>query len=362
MTRSGQVNMADVARRAGVSTGTVSRALRNLPGVSDETREMIKRTADELAYVVSPEASRLSRGSTGRVALVVPRMQVWFYAAMLASLEKVLRSADLDVLIYQIDGEVQRNRFFAELPARRKVDAVVLVALPVLREEAERLDFLGVNVVVAGGRIRTYPHVRVDDHAIGVHAVEHLVAHGHRRIAMIRTSDTEGAYWSSDAERTQGFRDAMATAGLAVDPDYVVTEPYDVSAGSRAMDRLMNLPLPPTAVFAYSDELAIAALRTAQRRGLSVPGDVSLIGVDGHPTAEVFGISTIDQAVATQGRLAGQLVLDLLAGRQPPSAGTVVPTELVQRSSTAPPPRAVRATAPSPAAPRKTRARQQQPH
>ena len=120
MTRSGQVNMADVARHAGVSTGTVSRALRNLPGVSDDTRQMIKEKADELSYVVSPEASRLSRGSTGRVALVVPRLHVWFYAAMVSSLENELRAADLDVLIYQVDGEVERTRFFAKLPARRK--------------------------------------------------------------------------------------------------------------------------------------------------------------------------------------------------------------------------------------------------
>ena len=344
VTRSGQVNMADVARHAGVSTGTVSRALRNLPGVSEDTRKMIKRTADELSYVISPEASGLSRGSTGRVALVVPRLHVWFYAAMASSLERHLRSADLDVLIYQVDGEAERNRFFAELPARRKVDAVVLVALPVLKDEAERLDIMGADVVVVGGRIRDYPHVEVDDYAIGRTAVQHLVDLGHRRIAMIRTSDTDGTYWSADAERTQGYRDAMAAAGLRVDPAHVVTESYGVTAGSRAMRRLMGLTHPPTAVFAYSDELAIGALRTALDLGLSLPGDVSLIGVDGHPTAEVFGISTIDQAVATQGRLAGQLVLDLVAGRGLSAPAVVVPTELVHRSSTGPPPREVRAS------------------
>ena len=317
MTRSGQVNMADVARHAGVSTGTVSRALRNLPGVSDDTRQMIKEKADELSYVVSPEASRLSRGSTGRVALVVPRLHVWFYAAMVSSLENELRAADLDVLIYQVDGEVERTRFFAKLPARRKVDAVVLVALPVLRDEAERLDIMGAEVVVAGGRIRDYPHVEVDDHAIGRTAVQHLIDLGHRRIAMIRTSDSEGTYWSSDSERTLGFRAAMADAGLEVEPEYVVVEPYAMDSGRRAMRRLLALDPPPTAVFAYSDELAIGALRALQEAGISVPGQISLIGVDGHPTAELFGITSVDQAVAAQGRLAGRLVLDLL-GRSAP--------------------------------------------
>ena len=338
MTRSGQVNMADVARHAGVSTGTVSRALRNLPGVSDDTREMIKKKADELSYVVSPEASRLSRGSTGRVALVVPRLHVWFYAAMVSALEQELRSADLDVLIYQVDGEVERNRFFAELPARRKVDAVVLVALPVLRDEAERLDIMGAEVVVAGGRIRDYPHVQVDDHAIGRTAVQHLIDLGHRRIAMIRTSDTEGTYWSSDSERMQGFMAAMAEAGLSVDPAHVVVEPYATDSGKRAMRRLLALENRPTAVFAYSDELAIGALRALQEDGIDVPGQISLVGVDGHPTARLFGITSVDQSVETQGRLAGRLVLDLLGRAAPGPRAISADFHLEVRTTTGPPP------------------------
>jgi DNA-binding LacI/PurR family transcriptional regulator len=336
--RAGQVNMADVARRAGVSTGTVSRALRGLPGVGEDTRALIRRTADELHYVISPEASRLSRGTTGRVALVVPRLHVWFYAAMVSALEHELRSADLDVLIYQVDGEDQRNRFFAELPARRKVDAVVLVALPVLRDEAERLDVMGAEVVVAGGRIRDYPFVQVDDRAIGRTAVQHLLDLGHRRIAMIRTSDAEGTYWSSDAERLEGYRDALAGAGLELDPDYLVVVPYAVDAGQDAVETLMALPEPPTAIFAYSDELAIGALHGLQAAGIDVPGQVSLIGVDGHPTAALFGITTVDQAVPDQGRLAARLVLDLLGRSDRPPTPVQAGFQLRLRSSTGPPP------------------------
>jgi DNA-binding LacI/PurR family transcriptional regulator len=330
--------MDDVARRAGVSTGTVSRALRDLPGVSDETRELIKRTAHELSYVVSPEASRLSGGSTGRVAVVAPRIHVWFYAAMISALETVLSEADVDVLVYQVDGEQQRARFFHDLPARRKVDAVVLVALPVLKDEAERLDIMGAEVVVAGGRIRDYAHVEVDDHAIGMCAVEHLVGLGHRRIGMIRTSDTEGTYWSSDAERMQGFRDAMAAAGLEVNPDYVVVEPYSVESGAHAMRRLLALDEPPTAVFAYSDELAIGAYRALQEEGVAVPEQLSLVGVDGHPTARLFGITSIDQSVVAQGRLAGRMVLDLLGRTEPGARAIEVDFHLEVRDSTGPAP------------------------
>jgi DNA-binding LacI/PurR family transcriptional regulator len=329
--------MADVARRAGVSTGTVSRALRDLPGVGEETRELIKATARELHYVVSPEASTLSRGATGRVAVVVPRIHVWFYAAMVSALERTFREHGLSVLLYQVDGEQQRLRFFRELPARRKVDAVVLVALPVLTDEAERLDVMGAEVVVAGGRIRDYPHVEVDDHGIALAAMEHLIGLGHRRIAMIRTSDSEGAYWSADAERTRGYHDALAAANLPADPAYMVVEPYAVEAGALAMRRLLDLRTPPTAVFAYSDELALAALRELQVAGVDVPGQVSLIGVDGHPTARLFGITTVDQDVERQGVLAARLVLDTLDGGRTRPAGKV-PFRLAVRETTGPAP------------------------
>lgn len=329
-----EVNMADVAMRAGVSIATVSRALRDVPGVSGATRDRIRLIAEELSYVVSPEASGLAGRGKGRVAVVVPRLDVWFYSAMLASIEVTLRESGLDVLVYQVDGETQRRYFFQHLPSRRKVDAVVLIALPLLATEVERLDLLGVDVVIAGGRLRDLPHVEVDDHAIATTAVRHLVDLGHQRIAMIRTSDTDGTAWSSDILRTRGFTDAMASAGLPVLPDHVVTEAFGVEAGARAMARLLDLTEPPTAVFAYSDEAAISALRTLQRRGLSAPDDVSLLGVDGHPLAALFDLTTVTQDVAVQGRCAAEMALGLIRGERRGPSSVVVPTRLIDRGST----------------------------
>jgi len=328
--------MADVARRAGVSLATVSRALRGMPGVSGPTRERVLEVADELAYVVSPEASRLARRDTGRVAVVVPRIDIWFYATMLANVEVALRAADLDVLVYQVDGRAQRSRFFHDLPARRKVDAVVLVALPLSSEETQRLDLLGVHVVVAGGQIRDLPHVLVDDHAAAVLAVTHLLDLGHTRIAMIRTSDTDGTAWSSDILRRQGYCDALIERGLPVRDDYLVTRPSGVRAGASATEELLDLPSPPTAIFAYSDELAAGALRTAIARGLTIPDDLSIAGVDGHPLSEALGLTTVTQSVAEQGRLAGQMTVAMLRG-QSVDGQVIVPSELLVRESTGAP-------------------------
>jgi len=328
------VNMADVARAAGVSTATVSRALRDVPGVSDLTRARIRAIADELAYVVSPEASRLSGRGTGRVALVVPRIDVWFYATMLAGIESVMQQHDIDVLVYQVDGRDQRRRFFQDLPSRRKVDAVVLIALPVLADEEHRLELLGVEVVVAGGRLRDWTHVRVDDHLVGLTAVRHLLELGHRRIAMIRTQDTDGTRWSSDVERTRGYRDALAEAGVAFRDDYLVSQPFGVRAGAEGVDALLALPEPPTAVFAYSDEIALGVLRRLHERGLTVPGDISVVGVDDHPLAGLFGLTSVAQDVTAQARQVGELVAGLLRDGHHGRRSVVLEPSLTRRAST----------------------------
>lgn len=331
---SAELTMAEVARRAGVSIATVSRALRGQPGVGAATRERVRAIADNMAYVVSPEASGLSRRLTGRVALVMPRLDLWFYATLLAATERELRAAGIDVLVFQIDGAAERRRFFRELPTRRKVDAVILAAFPLPTDEAERLDLIGVHVVVAGGRLRDYPHVRVDDYAAARAGVRHLVDLGHRRIGMLGTSDLEGAWWSVDEERTAGYRDELRDAGVEPDPALLVRGRFGVGWGMEGMRRLLELDDPPSAAVAYSDEIAVGALRALQQGGWGVPDQVSVVGIDDHPLAEPFGLTTIRQHVAEQGRRSARMALDLIRGEE--VQDVVLPTELVVRGSTGP--------------------------
>lgn len=336
MTGQREVTMVDVARAAGVSIATVSRVLNNAPGVGAATRERVRREAERLAYVVSPEASGLSRRTTGRVGIVVPYIATWFYSSMLSELEKVLRPAGMDVVIYQIDGPEERRRFFRELPARRKVDAVVLVALPVTNEEAGRLADLKVQVLVLGAKLLDYPSVRIDDTAAARAAVKHLADLGHERIGMVTAADAEVLYWSPVVERARGYVAALTEAGLEPRPGYEVRHPYGFDAGREGVRRLIELDEPPTAVLVYSDEMAVGVLRGLQESGLSAPQELSVMSFDGHPLAELFGISTIDQHVHEQARTAGQMILRLLAG-QPCPRDVIIDTELISRESTGAP-------------------------
>ena len=333
----GHLNMADVAREAGVSVATVSRALRGLPGVSERTRERIRALAETMSYVVSPEASHLSRGSTGRIAIVVPTLDSWFFATMLAGAQAELQDAGVDVLVYQVDGAEAQERFFQQLPARRKADAVIAMTLPLSEPQMARLADLGMGVVVTGAQIHDYPYVRIDDVEVARQAVRHLVGLGHRRIAMVRTTDPEVNTSFADADRTEGYRRGRAEAGREELSELLVTVPHRIVGGIEAAERLLSLPQRPTAIFAYSDELALAITQTLRRAHLRVPEDISVIGVDGHPLAALADITTIEQPVAEQGRTAGRLALEILGGDAPSAHSAILPTRLRVRGTTAPP-------------------------
>jgi DNA-binding LacI/PurR family transcriptional regulator len=332
----GKLTLADIARLAGVGLGTASRALNNAPGVADSTRQRVLEVAEKHAYVVSPEASKLAGGTTGRVALLVPHLSRWFFGAMVEGLESVFRDADLDVLLYHVGDTQDRRNFFHRLPARRKVDAVVVVAFPVEEDEFQRLALLGVEIVAAGGQHEVYPHVCIDDRLAGRQAVDHLLSLGHRSIAMIEAVDPYQP--AQPLGRATAYFEALAEAGIPVDGRLVVRTDWGGEQGAGAMADLLSIAERPTAVYAHSDEVALGAIRTIRRSGLRVPEDISVIGVDDHPLAGLVDLTTVAQPVEQQGRVAAELTLALLRGeRDPEQLARTLPTRLIVRHSTAPP-------------------------
>ncbi|MDY6995800.1 MAG: LacI family DNA-binding transcriptional regulator [Actinomycetota bacterium] len=337
------VNMTDVARRSGVSIASVSRALRGEPGVSPATRDRILSAARDLAYVVSPEASRLSGGPTGRVGVVVPRIDAWFYSTVLAGIAGEFDTVGVDLVLCSLPDSAARHRFFEALPLRRKVDAVIVVSVPLTTRERTRLDQLGVPTVLVGGHQPDagQPWVGIDDELAAQQAVGHLLRIGHRDIAMIQAVDDEGTPWAADQARIRGFHRQIGEAGLTGSP--VVRVPWGVDGGAHGMEILLSGAQLPTAVFCHSDEIALGALRTLRRSGITVPQQISVIGVDDHPSAELSDLTTVAQPVREQGRIAARVVLGELEGAgcgidsaiAPPV--TTLATRLVIRGSTAPP-------------------------
>ncbi|MFR9673599.1 LacI family DNA-binding transcriptional regulator [Streptomyces sp. TR06-5] len=328
----------DVARRAGLSTATVSRALRGLPNVSEGARERVRRAAEELSYTTSPVASRLSSGRTGAVGVVLPFVNRWFFGQVVSGIDSVLRAHDWDLLLYNLGDTRVHERFFERMPVRRRVDALIVLTLPLHAAETQALASLDVPVAVLGDPVPSFWNVRIDDTAAATTAVRHLINLGHRRIGLVTGAAHDPRRFATPLLRRQAYRAALDAADLAHDPQLEVLGHYGIEEGAAAMAQLLTLPDPPTAVFAESDEMAFGALRTLRRMGLRCPEDVSVIGFDDHEAAHLMDLTTIAQPVVEQGALLARQVLDALSGARREPFETLLATRLVVRGSTAPAP------------------------
>ncbi|MGZ5416278.1 MAG: LacI family DNA-binding transcriptional regulator [Nocardioides sp.] len=327
-------SIIDVAHAAGVSPATVSRALRGLPHVSEETRLRVRRAAAELDYVASPAGTGLASGRTKTVGIVVPLASRWFFSQVLASAEAVLRRGGYDVLLYSLLDTDSKNRFFTRLPVRRKVDALLLVSFVLTPKEVEALLGLRVPVVMVGSGRGPFSRVRIDEAVATRRAADHLVGLGHDSVAMVSALEDDDLSFSTAHERRAGFRTALPRG---VTFDHVVAGDWGVAGGMRAAESMLEDARLPTAVFAEYDEMAIGFICAFRRAGLQVPGDLSVVGFDDHEMSDAMRLTTVAQPVREQGDLAARLVLDHLSGGLDEPVDVVLETRLVERTTTGPP-------------------------
>ncbi|MDT4909109.1 MAG: LacI family transcriptional regulator, repressor for deo operon, udp, cdd, tsx, nupC, and nupG [Pseudonocardiales bacterium] len=326
-------SIEDVARLAGVSIATVSRALRGLPDVATATRDRVLAAAGELDYIASPFAARLASGRAATVGVVVPFVNRWFFAEVIDTVETALRKAGFDLLLYNLGDEAGRAAFFDVMPMRKRVDAVLVASLVLSDEEFDSLASLGSPVALLGLERPGFLSVRIDDIRGAYQAVEHLLSIGHRRIGLIGGDTDDPMRFTPPLHRRDGYRDALRDAGIEADPTAEVLGYFTIGGGSAAMEALLGLADRPTAIFAESDEMAYGALRTIRRAHLRVPEDVAVIGFDDQSNAELMDLSTVRQPVAEQ---ATDITARLLAAIDGDVERTnvVLPTELVVRGTT----------------------------
>lgn len=330
------VGIAEVARLAGVSTATVSRALSGRGAVSAAAKQRVERAAAELGYVVSSNASSLASGRTRNVGVLMPVLDRWYFTTVLAGAQQALLHAGYDVTLYSLEGaHGERSRVFEHFLLRQRVDAVIAIALELSPEEVARLHQIGKPLVGVGGPMPGAPSLAVDDIAIARLATQHLIALGHERIGHIGGGPEFDADFHLPLRRQQGFSDALGDADLAPNPALVRDADFTIEGGYRAAKQLLGLPYRerPTAIFAASDEMAIGAILAARDLGLDVPTDISIVGVDDYDLSDFFGLTTVAQFPREQGARAARLLLDQLANGSAP-IDTALPFELRVRSST----------------------------
>ncbi len=333
-------NIRDVARRAGVSTATVSRVLNAEPVVAAETRTAVLRAIKALRYSPNSVAKNLRTRRSGRLLVTLPTIANPYFALVLEGAEDAARRAGYSVLIGATAYQEDREDRYVEMLLRREAEGLMLLDPHLPKSAAEWIRSIAPRQapVVSCGEWRPtlgVPGVHIDNVKAGWDAIDHLCVLGHRRIGVIPGASRISV---NSRDRLKGARQRARHAHGSV--ELVVSEgDFYLPSGAAAADRLLASATPPTAIFTVGDEMAIGVLHAARRRGLRVPGDLSVVGFDDVRFSQYTDppLTTVRIPMRALGETSVRLLLEILEGTSTRVESVTLPHELVIRESTAPP-------------------------
>ncbi|MGQ9492643.1 MAG: LacI family DNA-binding transcriptional regulator [Anaerolineae bacterium] len=329
------VSIKEIARAAGVSHSTVSRALRHSPLISEETAARIQRLAAEMGYVPSAIARGLVTQSSRTVGLVVTTIADPFIAEIVRGVEEVALDHGYSVFLCNSNAQPQREVAAVRILRENRVDGVIVTSsrvgdlyLPLLEEM--KVPIVLINNQRAGRYVWS---VATDNIHGGCLAMEYLIELGHRRIGYIGGSPEV----NSNRHRWQGYRQALRAHRIRYEPQLVTSGNGRMEGGQVGVQKLLCLAEPPTAIFCYNDMTAIGALRALKEARLQVPQDMSVIGFDDIALAAYVEppLTTIAQPKHEMGQLAMRMLLELLSGKKEVH-NILLQGELIVRASCAP--------------------------
>lgn len=324
-----KINIAEVAKTAGVSTTTVSRVINGISTVSDDNRKRVMDAIKQLKYRPNPSAQRLASGKNNTIGIVLPRFADMFHSFYVSELLKGVGSAverlKLNLLLHVTDG-----RSFVD------VSAIEGILFADIDGNEDQLDFAidqEIPCVVMNHHLQELPVscIAVDNRTASEQVVEYLAGLGHREIATI----TGHLRTPVGIERLDGYLKAMKSHNFEVKPHFVQRGDYSGPSAKEPARRLLTHQDRPTAIFAASDEMAVSTIETALELGLRVPEDVSVVGFDDSPIAAFAKVplTTVWQPLSQVGELSVDVLSKLVSGRQRQPVKTLLGTKLIERQS-----------------------------
>jgi DNA-binding LacI/PurR family transcriptional regulator len=324
----------DIAKAVGVTQTTVANALAGKGNVSEATRQRILKCVQELGYRPNEIARSLAQGKTFTLALILPRISIPFYPEMAEAVEHTAMQHDYQLLLCNTHNDATLGRRYLERLISRWVDGLIIMggSLPLddIAAQVER----GLPVVLCDWQENEtpdgIPNVSVDFRQAGVLAAQHLIALGHRRLAVIVDEPMQ-------ILRLEGFRAIAEEAGIILSPEYVRQGHSTIESGYTATTLLLGLTPRPTAIFATTDWMALGAMQAIMEAGLRVPDDISIVGLD-----DIIVSAHISPALTTVGipkeqlaTAAMEVLLSQITGQDGASASVVILPHLIVRQSTA---------------------------
>ena len=333
-----RTTIEDVAKAAGVSTFTVSRALRGMDHVAPHTREKVLKAAKNLNYTVSKAASSLASGQTNRIALLSrDRIAGWFMGELMDGLYDVLNPARYDLLVYRAGNIKERSTFFTNLPANRNADALIMTGFPATEQEEQALTSMGMPIILVNSPETDYCQgsVAINDEESETTLVRYLAAIGHRKFCYIgRKEPLPGSQWGHDT-RAVGYRNTIVDLNLTnCGMHYIdLADPLSIK---QTVATILSLPERPTALCVWSDHYALPVIHELRSNGVRVPEDMSVAGHDGSDVAASIKLTTMAQPAREIGQIAAHKTLDLAAKKTLDEPRTIIQTVLTPGDTTRP--------------------------
>ena len=326
--------IGDVARRAGVSTATVSRALANPGMVTQETRDLVLRTVAEIGYVPNNAARNLRTSRTRTVLAVLPDVTNVFFTRIIRGLSEILIRHNYSVIIAETAHNPDREQLIASYVQAGRVDGVLVtnghqLLTPKGAGRRGGVPTVGLGEPIPGGQV---PYVATNNRAAADAMTSYLLSLGHRRIAYVGGPAGNPV----EIDRRAGYCVALERAGIAYDPSIAQYGAYSLRSGEAAGRDMLTWDRLPDAVFCCSDTMAMGVIRVLSAAGVKVPDDVSVSGFDDIDFAEAYipSLTTMRQDRASLGGLAAQMLIDLIEGRELAESFVEIPAEIVAREST----------------------------
>lgn len=324
----------DVAKKADVGIGTVSRVLNDSPAVSPETRKKVLAAITALNYSPHPLARRLSLGRTLTIGVLLPFLTLPSYVERLRGVQQALEDSQYDLSLFSIESPEKVDRYLNELAQNSRVDGAIIISLLPSDSQIQQFASAAIPIVLVDAYHPEVSCVDIDDEAGGHLATSHLIELGHRKIGFLSDYLENPFKFTAMRKRFQGYRNALQENELPIYPDY---HQEGTLGGREAFEKamaLLSLPDRPTAIFAASDTHAVGVIKAAHELGLRVPEDLSVVGFDDIRDAEYLHITTIHQPLFESGVESVTVLLATLI--EPPKAPIhlVLPTRLVHRGTT----------------------------
>jgi LacI family transcriptional regulator len=331
-----EVTIYDIAKVLNVSPATVSRGLKDHPGIRKDTKKRIVKTAQKMGYQHNSFASNLRKKTSKTVGVIVPRLDSYFMSSVIAGMEKVLNAAGYNLIISQSQESVKKEVASTQTMFHSRVDGLLIS----LSSETRNLDhfdaiFKKRMPLIFFDRVIELPHctsIVINNEKAGYDATMHLIQNGCKRIAHISGSLNRNVY----ADRLKGYKKALSEKKIAYDPKLVFTDSVTDQAGAEAARQILKMSKKPDGVFTANDTSAVACMRELKQSGIKVPGDIAFVGFNNDPISRVIepNLTTIHYPGEEMGEVAATTLVNSLKNV---STGTlnkiIIKHELIVRQS-----------------------------